>query len=86
MAQIRQFARERVMPEPASLLMVQFLDWVASRPRSYAEAMSAWRSSCPRLTVWEDALMDGLIQARPGETPEVTLTPLGRSALAESGK
>ena len=40
------------MPEPPSLLMVEFLDWVAFRPRTYADAMEAWRSSCPRLTVW----------------------------------
>jgi len=72
------------MPEPVSLLMLQFLDWVSSRPRTYAEAMDAWRSSCPRLTVWEDALMDGLIQIQSGglsEQSEVTLTPRGRAVL-----
>lgn len=50
------------MSGAADLLMRQFLAWVAERPRSYAEAMEAWRSSCPRLSVWEDALGDGLVR------------------------
>jgi hypothetical protein len=72
------------MPEPISLLMVQFLTWLADRPRTYAEAMDAWRSSCPRLTVWEDAIADGLIRVH-GDGPlaraEVTLTARGQAAL-----
>jgi len=56
---------------------------VAERPHSYAEAMEAWRTSCPRLSVWEDAMLDGLIRlvARDGENV-VQLTPLGRVMLA----
>jgi hypothetical protein len=72
------------MPEPLSLLTREFLTWIASRPRTYAAAMEAWRSNCPRHTVWEDALADGLIQIE-GDDPlsqcEVTLTPLGRALL-----
>ena len=67
-----------------SLLMLEFLDWVAARPRTYAQAMEAWRSTCPRQTVWEDALADGLIQVASGSTAQesaVTLTPRGRSVL-----
>jgi hypothetical protein len=72
------------MPEAESLLMLQFLDWVASRPRTYTEAMDAWRSSCPRLTVWEDALIWGYIQLNAGgamQQGDVALTPRGRSVL-----
>jgi hypothetical protein len=72
------------MPEPVSLLMLQFLDWVASRPRTYAEAMDAWRTSCPRLSVWEDALIAGFIQVNGGgpmQQAEVALTPRGRAIL-----
>jgi hypothetical protein len=72
------------MPEPVSLLMLQFLGWVASRPRTYAEAMDAWRTSCPRLSVWEDALIDGFIQVNGGgpiRQGEVALTPRGRAVL-----
>ena len=72
------------MSEPASLLMLQFLDWISSRRRTYAETMEAWQSTCPRHTVWEDAVTDGLIQLNRGDTlrdPEVTLTPRGRAIL-----
>jgi hypothetical protein len=72
------------MPETMPLLMREFLTWVVDRPRTYAAAMDAWRSHCPRFTVWEDALADGLIQITAGtaDQPEVTLTPRGRAALA----
>ena len=42
--------------------LVEFLGWVASRPRSYAETMEAWRTSCPRLSIWEDATGDDLVR------------------------
>jgi hypothetical protein len=73
------------MVEPASLLMIEFLSWVAGRRRTYAEAMEAWRTSCPRHAVWEDALAGGLIQLGGGDTwreSEVTLTPRGEDVLA----
>ena len=73
------------MSEPVSRLMLQFLDWVARRPRTYTEAMDAWRTSCPRLSVWEDALAAGFIQVKgPGPTQlaEVALTPRGSAVLA----
>jgi hypothetical protein len=73
------------MPEPVSLLMREFLSWVSSRRRTYAEAMEAWRSTCPRYTVWEDALVGGLIQVESGgplHEPVVTLTPRGREVLS----
>jgi hypothetical protein len=50
------------MHEPVTLLTLEFLTWIASRPRTYAEAMEAWASRCPRNPVWDDALIDGLIQ------------------------
>ena len=40
-------------------LTLQFLAWVAERPRSHAELMDSWKGSCPRLTVWEDAIAAG---------------------------
>ena len=72
------------MPEPVSLLTREFLAWVASRRRAYAEAMEAWRSTCPRHTVWEDAFIDGLVQLEgdgPVRQVEVALTPRGRAVL-----
>jgi hypothetical protein len=70
------------MPEPANLLLLEFLTWVSARRRTYAEAMEAWRSTCPRHTVWEDALHGGLIQIENGgglSQSEVSLTPRGRA-------
>lgn len=75
------------MAEPVSLLMLQFLAWLAHHPRSYAETMDAWRTSCPRLSVWEDALNEGFIQIEPGEGSRpgaVTLSPQGQAVLARS--
>jgi hypothetical protein len=56
----------------------ELLDWVDRRPRTYAEAMEAWTSNCPRHPAWDDALSDGLIQVVKGE---VSLTPLGLGRL-----
>lgn len=64
--------------------MREFLSWISSRPRTYEEAMDAWRSTCPRHSVWEDALIDGLIQIEARSVmnvSEVTLTPKGRAIL-----
>lgn len=46
-------------------LIRQLVDWAAWRPRTYAEAMEAWGSSCPALTIWEDALAERLIAVVP---------------------
>jgi hypothetical protein len=62
----------------------ELLAWVARSPRTYADVMAAWRSSCPRFTVWEDALDAGLIQIeRRGETGDtlISLTPHGQAVL-----
>jgi hypothetical protein len=43
-------------------LTKQLLEWLEPAPRSYRETMEAWRTSCPRLSIWEDALTDGLVE------------------------
>jgi hypothetical protein len=47
-------------------LMIDLVAFVADRPRPYAEVMDAWRTTCPRLTVWEDAMEAGLVVLRDG--------------------
>ena len=47
-------------------LMLDLVEWLRPAPRSYEEAIEAWRTSCPRLTVWEDALEQGLVETRRG--------------------
>jgi hypothetical protein len=75
---------EPTMSEPASLIMVQFLTWVADRPRTYPETLDAWHSTCPRLSVWEDAIIDGLVRIENGGCRAVALTPRGRVLLEKS--
>jgi hypothetical protein len=73
------------MAETASPLMVELLTWVSRGPRTYAEAMEAWRSTCPRHSVWEDALVDGLVEVvECGDSMDqglVALTAQGRAKL-----
>jgi hypothetical protein len=72
------------MSESANLLMLEFLSWISDRQRTYAEAMNAWQSTCPRHTIWEDAIIDGLIQLNgPGTAhdPRVELTSRGKAYL-----
>ena len=73
------------MSDPAHALTLQFLTWVGEAPRTYAQAMEAWRSTCPRLSIWEDAILDGLVAFEGGATrnqSRVTLTPKGRALLS----
>jgi len=84
---------EPVRPEaaPADALLIQLLAWVAARRRLYGETMDAWRTSCPRLPVWEDAVEGGLVEIVRGSAPglrggEVRLTRAGHDLLrARSG-
>ena len=56
-------------------LILDLLAWLSTRERTYEETMQAWRTSCPRLPVWEDALDHGLV-VTDGMT--VQLTDAGR--------
>jgi hypothetical protein len=42
-------------------LILDLLEWMSPGPRPYAEVLEAWRTSCPRLPVWEDANDRGFI-------------------------
>ena len=68
------------------LIMIPFLHWVADRPRRREDVMEAWRSSCPRFPVWEDARAEGLVRQCGGEAGErrVELTERGQTALARA--
>jgi hypothetical protein len=75
------------MPTAPPQLILDFLTWLAAGPRPYAEVMEAWRTSCPRLTVWEDAVDEGLVvrRALEGAGVVVELTPTGRARLNHAG-
>ena len=71
------------MQNAAHALTQQFLAWVDEGNRSYADA-EAWRRSCPHLSIWEDAIADGLIRFENGSNMQqsrLTLTPRGRALL-----
>jgi D-3-phosphoglycerate dehydrogenase / 2-oxoglutarate reductase len=74
----------RIQPSPPSAPTLELLNWVADRPRTYDETMAAWRTSCPRIAIWEDASSDGLVTLLAGDgesnAARVCLTPLGRGA------
>jgi hypothetical protein len=80
---------DRVETAPTGSLTLQLLEWIAARPRSYAETMEAWRTSCPRLPVWEDAIDGGFVEVvrNPAgmKGSVVRLTERGRDMLARHG-
>lgn len=63
---------------PARALTLQFLAWVSIAERRRGDVMEVWQSSCPRLSIWEDALVDGLVRFENGR---VALTGSGRAML-----
>jgi hypothetical protein len=68
-------------------LILDLLEWIAMRERTYDEVMSAWRTSCPRLPVWEEANDRGLIaREQRGECELIRLTAEGRSFLEQRGR
>jgi hypothetical protein len=72
------------MSDPVESLILDLLEWVGRAPRPYAEVMEAWRTSCPRLPVWEEANARGFIEQRhvEGGPAVVTVSPDGRRHLA----
>jgi hypothetical protein len=72
------------MSDSSSLIMIQFLSWVADRPRSYAETMDAWRTTCPRLSVWEDAVIADLVRLEGEGGRAVKLTDRGAAILRQA--
>jgi len=69
-------------------LILDLLEWIGREPRSYAEVIDAWRTSCPRLTVWEDAMDRGFAAREHAQGREVMirLTESGRQFLREHGR
>ena len=63
-------------------LVLDLLEWVGNGERSYAEVMDAWRTSCPRLPVWEEATDRGLIvRVHVNGRSMVRVTSPGRALL-----
>jgi hypothetical protein len=76
------------MVEAADSLVLDLVEWVAREPRPYQEVIATWRTSCPRLTIWEDAVDSGYV-TRAGATASqamVVVTDDGRKWLRAHGR
>jgi len=64
-------------------LVLDLLEWIGGEPRPYAEALEAWRTSCPRLPVWEEANDRGFIKRHrsTGNSPLVSVSASGAHYL-----
>jgi hypothetical protein len=73
------------MTDTVEPLILDLLEWIGPTPRPYAEVMDAWRTSCPRLPVWEEANARGFVtrEHRPGVGAFVAVSPHGCAYLAE---
>lgn len=74
------------MPQSLDPLIRDLLKWIAEQPRSYDEVMDVWRTSCPQLTVWEDAVDRGLCtrSRTDGNQTLVRVTKRGKAFLAQA--
>ncbi|HVB70170.1 MAG TPA: hypothetical protein VND83_01540 [Acidimicrobiales bacterium] len=71
------------MGNPVDDLILDLLEWLGPEPRPYADVLGAWRTSCPRLPVWEEANERGFIETVnvPGTGPLITVSALGVQQL-----
>ena len=76
------------MAEVADSLVLDLVEWVAREPRPYSDVIATWRTSCPRLTVWEDAVDSGFVarESVPGSLAMVVVTENGRNWLRTHGR
>src|SRR5215475_3146944 len=73
------------MPDPVDALILDLLEWIGPRSRPYREVIEAWRTSCPRLPVWEEANERRFIEYHHSQGSEavVSVSALGAKFLAE---
>lgn len=72
------------MTDTVDALIVDLLEYVVSKERTYEEAIEAWRTSCPKLPVWEEANERGLItRARANGNVIVRITAAGVALLEQ---
>ena len=68
------------MADPTVALTRQLLEWLDASPRPYSQVVETWRTTCPRLSIWEDACIDGLIDRDP--SGNVIVSEKGRRLAA----
>jgi hypothetical protein len=73
------------MPDPVDALLLDLLEWIGPHARPYADVVDTWRTSCPRLPVWEEANARGYVshERSDGAGTLISVSAAGRAALAE---
>ena len=76
------------MTETTDALVLDLVEWIGRGPRPYSEVIETWRTSCPRLTIWEDAVDRGYVARQPGagHAVLVAITASGEEFLREHGR
>jgi hypothetical protein len=76
------------MPDATDPLVLDLVEWIAREPRLYSEVIEIWRTSCPRLTIWEDAVDRGYVarESVAGVGVRVAITEGGEKLLREHGR
>ena len=75
------------MTETTDALVLDLVEWIGREPRLYSEVIETWRTSCPRLTIWEDAVDRGYVARRPTvEGLRVMVTEDGAKFLRAHGR
>ena len=76
------------MSETADPLVLDFVEWVAREPRGYAEVIATLKTSCPRLTIWEDAADRGYVarETIAGLGLVIAVTEGGERLLRANGR
>ena len=74
------------MSETTDPLVLDLVEWIAREPRLYSEVIETWRTSCPRLTIWEDAVDRGYVVRQPvaGEGVRIAITARGERFLRDN--
>ena len=69
-------------------LVLDLVEWIARQPRSYADVMDAWRTSCPRFPIWEDVVDLRFVSRmnKEGSGEMIHVTPAGRAFLRSHGR
>jgi hypothetical protein len=71
------------MSDPVDALVIDLLEWIGPQTRPYAEVIEVWRTSCPRLPVWEEANARGYIirEHVEGRGALISVSPIGLDLL-----
>ena len=74
------------MTETTDALVLDLVEWIGREPRLYSEVIETWRTSCPRLTIWEDAVDRGYVARQPaaGQGVRVAITEAAKNSCAST--